>query len=342
MKAIVYRQHGGPDVLGLEERPVPTPGPGEVRVRIHLSGVNPTDWKARTVSVSGLPADGQGQVPHQDGAGTIDAVGAGVPTDRIGERVWIWEAAWQRANGTAQEYVVLPQAQAVALPDHASFELGASLGIPALTAHRCLTVAEDGPQRLAPGALAGRTVLVAGGAGAVGNAAIQLSRWADATVVTTVSSPHKATLARAAGAHHVVNYRTDDAASTIRELAPDGVDLIVEVAPAVNAALNHHVAAPHATIACYADTGGDTLGIPVRPFLFANLRWQGVLVYTLPEAAKADAVAAVTAAVADGALHVGEDAGLPLHRFPLEKAGDAQAAVEHSLVGKVLVEVATG
>ncbi|MFE3770949.1 NADPH:quinone reductase [Streptomyces sp. CB02959] len=337
----MYRQHGGPDVLGLEERPVPAPGPGEVRVRIHLSGVNPTDWKARTVSVFGFSADGQGQVPHQDGAGTIDAVGAGVPADRVGQRVWIWEAAWQRANGTAQEYVVLPQAQAVALPDHASFELGASLGIPALTAHRCLTVADGGPRRLAPGALAGRTVLVAGGAGAVGNAAIQLSRWAGATVVTTVSGPAKAALARAAGAHHVVDYRADDAASAIRALVPGGVDLVVEVAPAVNAGLDHHVAAPHATIACYADTGADTLAFPVHPFLFANLRWQGVLVYTLPEAAKADAVAAVTAAVADGALRVGDDAGLPLHRFPLEKTGDAQAAVQRNVVGKVLVEVAT-
>src|SRR3982074_1671796 len=207
MKAIVYRQHGGPEVLALEDRPVPQPGPGEVRVKVHFSGVNPTDWKSRAAPGRSLPKDHRGQVPNQDGSGVIDAVGQGVPSERIGERVWIWEAAWQRADGTAQEYLVLPQQQAVALPDHASYELGASLGIPALTAHRCLTVADAGPDRLAPGALADRTVLVAGGAGAVGNAAIPLARWAGPTLVTTVSGPEKAALALAAGAHHVVNYR---------------------------------------------------------------------------------------------------------------------------------------
>ena len=339
MKAIVYRQYGGSEVLALEDRPVPEPGPGEVRVKVYFSGVNPTDWKSRAGSRS-LPMGPGGQVPNQDGSGVIDAVGEGVPSGRIGERVWIWEAAWQRADGTAQEYLVLPQRQAVALPDHASYELGASLGIPALTAHRCLTVADGGPDRLTPGVLAGRTVLVAGGAGAVGNAAIQLARWAQATIVTTVSGPQKAALARAAGAHHVVNYRDTDAASAIRAVAPDGVDIIVEVAPAVNAVLNHAVAAPNAVIACYANTGGDTLTLPVRELMLANLRWQGVIVYTVPKAAKAYAVADVAAAVADGALRAGQEAGLPLHRFPLEKTRDAHAAVQNNAVGKVIIEVA--
>jgi NADPH2:quinone reductase len=326
-------------VLALEERPVPDAGPGEVRVKVHVSGVNPTDWKSRAAPSRPLPDGQRGQVPNQDGSGVIDAIGEGVPSERVGERVWIWEAAWQRADGTAQEFLVLPQQQAVALPDHASYELGASLGIPALTAHRCLTVAEAGPDQLRPRALADRTVLVAGGAGAVGNAAIQLARWAGATVVTTVSGPQKAALARAAGAHYVVNYRDTDAASAIREAAPDGVDIIVEVAPAVNAALNHAVAAPSAVIAAYASTGGDTLTLPVRELMFANLRWQGVLVYTVPPAAKACAVADVAAAVADGALRVGEEAGLPLHRFPLEQTQNAHAAVENNAVGKVIVEV---
>jgi NADPH2:quinone reductase len=339
MKAIVYRQHGGPEVLALEDRPVPQPGPGEVRVKVHFSGVNPTDWKSRAAPGRSLPKDHPGQVPNQDGSGVIDAVGQGVPSERIGERVWIWEAAWQRADGTAQEYLVLPQQQAVALPDHASYELGASLGIPALTAHRCLTVADAGPDRLTPGALTDRTVLVAGGAGAVGNAAIQLARWAGATVVTTVSGPQKAALARAAGAHYVVNYRDTDAASAIREASPGGVDIIVEIAPAVNAALDHAVAAPNAVVAAYADTGGDTLTVPVRELMFANLRWQGVLVYTVPEVAKAYAVADVAAAVADGALRAGEEAGLPLHRFPLAQTQDAHAAVQNNAVGKVIVEV---
>src|SRR5207244_6435558 len=140
--------------------------------------------------------------------------------------VWLWEAAWQRANGTAQEYVVLPQRQAVRLNNGVPLEVGASLGIPALTAHRCLTVSELGPGRLAPGALAAQTVLVAGGAGAVGHAAIQLARWGGGRVISTVSSDEKAKLAYAAGAHHVVNYRSHDAVDVIRQLVPDGVDIV--------------------------------------------------------------------------------------------------------------------
>ncbi|WP_327069884.1 NADPH:quinone reductase [Kitasatospora sp. NBC_01302] len=337
MKAIVYTAGGGPEVLALVERPLPEPGPGQVRVRVHVSGVNPTDWKSRT---AGLAPGITAQVPNQDGAGVIDAIGAGVAEGRIGERVWIWEAARLRADGTAQEYTVVPQQQAVALPAAASFELGAALGIPAITAHRALTVADRGPERLAPGALDGRTVLVAGGAGAVGNAAIQLARWAGATVLTTVSSPAKAALARAAGAHHVVDYRAEDAATAIRALAPGGVDVIVEVAAEQNAVLDHAVAAPDAVIACYAANPGAEVRVPVREIMDANLRWQGVLVYTMPVEAKAHAVAAVSAALADGALRVGEAAGLPLHRFPLEKTADAHAAVEGAVVGKVLVTVA--
>src|SRR5262245_60740261 len=215
MKAIVYTRPGDCDVLSLVERDVPEPGPGEVRVRVQVSGVNPTDWKSRRGQL-GFPE----VVPNQDGAGIIDAVGAGISPDRIGERVWIYEAAWHRPNGTAQEYVTLPGAQAVALPDDASFDLGASLGIPALTAHRCLTTYELSDGRLGPSALAGLVVLVAGGAGAVGNAAIQLARWAGASVIATVSGPEKAELARRAGADLVVNYREGDAATEIRGFAP--------------------------------------------------------------------------------------------------------------------------
>src|SRR5205085_6292663 len=176
-------------------------------------------------------------------------------------------------------------AHAVSLPPEASFDLGASLGIPALTAHRCLTVGETAPARLAPGALAGRTVLVAGGAGAVGHAAIELARWAGATVVTTVSSPDKARLAQAAGAHHVVNYRESDPAAAIRAAVPDGVDTIVEVAPATNAALDTAVLRPFGVVAVYASGDGD-LVLPVRPLMVLNVRWQFVLVYTVPPEAK--------------------------------------------------------
>jgi NADPH2:quinone reductase len=335
MRAIVYSETGDSGVLRLTERPVPEPGQGEVRVRVVRSGVNPTDWKARRSALSHPEA-----VPNQDGAGIVDAAGPGVTAVAKGDRVWLWEAAWGRPDGTAQEYVVLPERQVVPLPDGASLDLGASLGIPALTAHRCLTVAEGGPDRLAPGALGGRTVLVAGGAGAVGNAAIQLARWAGATVVATVSGPEKAALARAAGAHHVVNYRAGDPAAEIRAVAPEGADIVVEVAPAPNAALDRAVTAPQGVVAVYANNGGDEVALSVRELFTRNIRYQFVLVYTVPEAAKDAAVADVRAAVAAGALRVGEEAGLPLHHFPLERTADAHDAVESGAVGKVLVDVA--
>ncbi|MGH8891397.1 MAG: NADPH:quinone reductase [Acidothermaceae bacterium] len=338
MKAIVYRPDDG--TLRSVDRPEPQPGDGEVLVKIALSGVNPTDWKARRNPYAGTP-QGVDLVPNQDGAGTIVAVGSGVTGRAVGERVWLWESAWRRADGTAQQLVALPADHAVALPGFASFELGASLGIPAITAHRCLTVAEGGPSQLAAGALNGRTVLVAGGAGAVGHAAIELARWAGANVITTVSSPEKATLATAAGAHTVVNYRDVDPAAAIREAAPDGVHLVVEVAAAPNAALDTAVLAPGGTVAAYATTAdAPSVSLPVRDLMTRNVRWQFVLVYTMPDDAKRHAVDAISAAIADGALRVGEDAGLPLHRFPLEKTEEAHAAVESGIVGKVLITVA--
>ncbi|MCA1656878.1 MAG: alcohol dehydrogenase catalytic domain-containing protein, partial [Actinobacteria bacterium] len=203
MRAVVYERTGGPEVLRVVDRDEPEPGPGEVLVRMVVSGVNPTDWKSRAGRGPGGKLRFPQVVPNQDGAGTVVAVGEGVDGARLGQRVWLWEAAWRRADGTAQELVAIPAHQAVPLPDGAGFDLGASLGIPALTAHRCLTVGDAMPSRLVPGALEGRRVLVAGGAGAVGHAAIELAAWAGATVVTTVSSPEKASLAGAAGAHHV-------------------------------------------------------------------------------------------------------------------------------------------
>ena len=339
MRAVVYRKTGGPEVLEVTERPLPVPAAGEVRVRVAVSGINPTDWKARQGTAPGAATPFPEMVPHQDGAGTIDAVGDDVQRLRVGQRVWLWEAAWRRADGTAQQFVVLPERQAQPLPDGASFDLGASLGIPALTAHRCLTVADGGPDRLHPGALSGRTVLLAGGAGAVGHAAIQLVRWAGGTAVTTVSSASKAELARLAGAHHVVNYRDQDATAAIRGIAPDGVDIVVEVAPAANAALDAAIAAPNAVVAIYANNGGDEVTPRVRANMTPNVRYQFLLVYTVPRAAKDAAVEDVSAAVADGALTVGADTGLPIHRFPLERTADGQAAVEAGVVGKVLIDV---
>lgn len=339
MRALTYSQTGEPDVLTLAERPVPEPGPGEVGVRVHLSGANPTDWKSRRGSGPGQPLAFPEVVPGQDGAGVVERTGPGVSGLSPGQRVWLWEAGWGRPGGTAQEQVVLPAEHVVALPDGASFELGASLGIPALTAHRCLTVAEGGPTGLHPAALAGRVVLVAGGAGAVGHAAIQLARWAGATVLATVSGADKAALARAAGAQQVVNYRAPDATERIRELAPDGVNLIVEVAPAVNAALDTAVLAAHGTVSVYATNGGEQVSVPVRANMSANTRYQFVLVYTVPASAKAQAVADVRTAVEAGALPVGESAGLPLHRFALADGAAAHAAVEAGITGKVLLDV---
>ncbi|QKZ16114.1 NADPH:quinone reductase [Streptomyces chartreusis] len=339
MKAVVYSRAGGPEVLQLAERPMPEPGPSEVRVKVKVSAVNPSDWKARQEGGPHRNTSFPEVVPNQDGAGIIDAVGSDIRGYEEGQRVWLLEAARQRPTGTAQEYVVLPANHVVPLPGRASFDLGATLGVPALTAHRALTVADQGPARLAPGALSGRAVLVAGGAGAVGHAAIELAQWAGAEVVTTVSSDEKAKLAGAAGAHHVVNYRTTNAANAIRKIFPDGVDVVVEVSPTANAEQNQAVLAPNGTIAMYANNGGDAMTVPLRPLLAANARLQFIWVYTIPKAAKTQAIEDVNAAVAAGALRVGEAAGLPLHRFPLERTADAHTAVESGVVGKVLIDV---
>ncbi len=333
-RAIVYTRTGPPNVLTLVGKPVQDPGPGQVRVRIHRSGVNPTDWKSRRGGGESAVVD-PAQVPGQDGAGVIDAVGPGVDAARVGERVWIWEAAYQRPEGTTQDYALIPDVKAVALPDGVSFDLGAGIGIPFLTAHRCLTVTEGGPQRLGPGALAGRYVLVAGGAGAVGNAAIQLARWADATVITTVSSADKAQMAAAAGADHIINYRETDVAAEVRKIVPAGVDTIVEVSAAQNGALDSDVLAMHGSIAMYADDGGTQVSIPIRASMGPNARWQFVLIYTAPHEAKENGLHAVGAALAAGAIRQ----CIPLHHFSLADAAKAHEAVQDSVVGKVLIDL---
>ncbi|MBE1485503.1 NADPH:quinone reductase [Plantactinospora soyae] len=336
MKAAVYQRTGDPAVLEVIDRPVPEPGPGEVLVRVAVSGVNPTDWKARQGDGSGTPLRQGWQIPNQDGAGIVETVGTGVDAKLVGERVWIWEAAYKRQWGTSAEYTVVPARQVVRL-GAASFDLGASLGIPFMTAHRCLTVGETMPDRLDVGALTGRTVLVQGGAGAVGNAAIQLARWADATVITTVSSSEKAQLAVAAGASYVINYREEDVVAETRKIVPDGVDAIVEVDAARNAEIDCRVIGANGSVAVYAGNSDSKVTLPVRSLMTPNVRWQFVLVYTLPTVAKAHAVFDVAAGAAAGALRVGLDAGLPLHYYPLAEAADAHAAVQNSAVGKVLV-----
>src|SRR5579863_4193402 len=246
MRAALYRRTGpAAEVLSVEELDRPQPGPGEVLVRVRASGINPTDYKVRA-GLTPRPIDGF-QVPHQDGAGIIEAVGAGVDPGRVGQRVWLWLAAAGRRWGTAAEWTVVPAEQAVALPGGASDELGASLGVPAMTAHWC--VFADGP-------VSGKTVLVAGGAGAVGHFAIELAARGGARVVATASGPEKAELARKAGAAHVVNYRDADAAGQIRAAAGQS-DRVIEVALGANLALDLAVAKPGSMIVTYAAEPAD-------------------------------------------------------------------------------------
>jgi len=278
------------------------------------------------------------QVPNQDGAGEVDAVGADVDGLTVGQRVWVWDAAHGRPEGTAQELALVPATQVVPLPEGVSFDVGASLGIPALTAHRVLTAFDGAPERLGPGTLDGRRILIAGGAGAVSHAAIQLAKWSGATVITTVSGPEKAALAQRAGADAVVNYRTEDAAARIRELAPDGVDLIAEVAPTANAGLDLEVVAQGGTVAVYA-SDSPAVPVPLRPSMSKNVRWQFLMTYSTSPRRKRIGVEDVSTAAAAGVLDVGDAAGLPLLRFPLEATAAAHDAVEGGAIGKVLIDV---
>jgi NADPH:quinone reductase len=337
MRSIVYTATGTSDVLQLVERPIPQPSSGEVRVRMVVSGVNPTDWKRRAAQ-TGPSEIGEAVVPNQDGAGIVDAVGDGVVNLTVGDRVWIFLAQHESTEGTAQEFAIVAAWKTVKLADSVSFDVGASLGVPAMTAHRALTVHEDAPSRLAPGALTGRTVLVTGGAGAVGHAAIQLARWAGATVITTISSVEKAALASAAGAHLTVDYTVGDPAAAIRAAAPDGVDIVVDVDIIRNVDLIGRVLATRGSVAIYANSGAAAT-IPMRAFMGLNARLQYVLLYTVGEVALANAAADVTSAAAAGALEVGEARGLPIIRFALADTAGAHDAVESGAVGKVLIDI---
>ncbi|HSY14761.1 MAG TPA: zinc-binding dehydrogenase, partial [Jatrophihabitantaceae bacterium] len=168
---------------------------------------------------------------------------------------------------------------------------------------------------------------------------IQLAHWSGATVITTVSSPAKAQLAAAAGADHIIDYRTQDVVAEVRRIAPAGADTILEVSPAANAAIDAEITARHGVVAVYANNGGDQFTLPVRALMTPNARWQFVLLYTAPDTALAHATHDVAAAVADGGVRVGVEAGLPLHHYPLERTADAHAAVQDGIVGKVLIDV---
>lgn len=262
MKAAWYERQGpAGDVLEVGELPTPTPGAGEVRLKVAVSGINPGDLKKRA-DFFGYGMAYPRVVPHSDGAGVIDQVGEGVPDAWLGQRVWCYGAQSYRPFGTAAEYTVLPLGQVVPLPDGVPFEQGACLGIPAITAHRAVHIA---------GPVAGRTVLVQGGAGAVGLSAVQLAHHAGARVVATVRRTADEPLARASGAHEVVVTTDRNVVELVRALAPDGVDHIVEVAFAANLAVNTEVLALGGSIAAYA-TDDPAPVLPFWELLFKNAR----------------------------------------------------------------------
>lgn len=305
MRAAWYECTGpARDVLVVGEMPTPSPAPGEVLVRLATSGVNPSDWKARAGS---RPMLAPRIIPHSDGAGTIEAVGEGIPTTRLGERVWIWNGQWKRAHGTAAAYIALPAAQAVRLPDATPFEAGACLGIPALTAWRALET---------DGGVAGQSVLVAGGAGAVGHYAVQMAKLMGARqVLATVSSPAKAAHALEAGADAAIDYRQEDVPARVRELtAGAGVDRVVEVDIAANAALVPQVLKPGGLCAVYG-SGRPEFALPFFPLILGGIALRFFIVYELPAEPRARAEAQFTRWLEAGALRHAIAATLPLDRI---------------------------
>lgn len=293
MKALWYEEFGAAgDVLCFGEMADPVPGPGEVLVRVRASGVNPSDVKLRSGARPGAVMAYPRVVPHSDGAGVIEAVGEGVPTSRMGERVWLWNAGWQRAFGTASELVSLPSAQARALPEGTSFEEGACLGIPAMTAWYALY--GDGAD------LGGSTVLVTGGAGTVGRYACQMAALGGARVITTVSSEAKAAHA---GAEDWVNYRDVDVVEAVMEMTQGaGVDRIVEVDFAANQAASLAVIKPGGVIASYASASDMEPGLSFYPFMFKDVTLRMLIAYLINAGDHARGTAALSAWLEAGAL----------------------------------------
>jgi NADPH2:quinone reductase len=321
MRAAFYETNGpAREVLKLGDIDTPHPGPGEVRVKLKASGVNPSDVKARIGSTRKIAFPRV--IPHSDGAGVIDMVGDGVPAARIGERVWTWNAQWLRPFGTCAEYVTLPSEMAVRLPDKTSFEAGACLGIPAMTAYHAVAVAEAKP---------GMTLLVSGGAGAVGHYAIQFAKMAGASVITTISSAEKAKLAKAAGADHTIDYKHENVGERIMALTGKaGVDAVIELDIAANAKLMPQVLHPRGTIVVYG-TGAPEAEVPLFFFLRSAIALKFIYVYELTAAERAAALGAISRALDAGTLINNVAAAFPL--------GDIVAAHEAVEQGKMLGNV---
>ncbi|MFJ2176859.1 NADPH:quinone reductase [Streptomyces sp. NPDC101062] len=315
------RQGPAADVLHVGELPDPHPGPGETRVRVTVSGVNPGDTKKRRGWLgSSMPYPRV--VPHSDAAGVIDEVGEGVDAHRVGQRVWVYGAQSYRPFGTAAQYTVVPDRQAVPLPDHLGDELGASLGIPGITAHRA--VFADGP-------VDGRLVLVHGVLGGVGSLAAQLAHWAGATVVGTVRRSTDLGHVDPAAVSHAVALDADDPAADIRSYAPQGVHRVIEVSLSANADLDNAVTALDAVIAAYG-THADRTELPFWPLLFNNVTLRLLGSDDFSVAAKRQAARDLTSAAAAGALVPGIG-----DRFPLEDIAEAHDQVDAAGHGRVLV-----
>ena len=322
MRAAFYEANGpASDVLRVEELDTPTPGRGEVRVRLHASGVNPSDVKSRGLRKLAFPR----VIPHSDGAGTIDDVGEDVPKSRIGERVWIWNGQWQRPHGTAAEYIVLPSKQAVHLPDTVSFAQGATLGIPALTAFHAVELAVRDPHS---------TLLISGGAGAVSQYAIQLAKSRGTTVITTISSEAKAQAAREAGADHCINYKEESIGERVAQITGKrGVDAIVEMDLSANARLIPDVLRPKGRVIVYGT--GIEAALPSFFCLANSVLLQFFLVYQLGPEERERAITAVNQALERGALvaRIGPT-------FALDQTAAAHEAVERGTIGNVVVTTA--
>jgi NADPH:quinone reductase len=322
MRAAYYERNGSArEVLRVGEVETPHAGPGEVRVKLATSGVNPSDVKARQGSRKiAWPR----LIPQSDGAGVIDEVGDGVPQSRLGERVWIWNGQWKRPFGTAAEYIALPAAQAVKLPDNISFEVGACLGIPALTAYHAVVLAETKK---------GDTVLVTGGAGAVGQYVIQFAKAAGATVIATISSPEKAALAREVGADHTIDYKREDVSARVMEITGGKpVDSIIEMDIASNAKYISAVLKPKGSVIVYG-TSNPQATIPAGFGIPNATRYQFFIVYELNADERERAISAIASALERGALK---------HRianptYALDDIAAAHEAVERGSIGNVVV-----
>lgn len=327
MKAAWYEKKGAAaDVLRVGERPMPVPSAGEVLVRVRASGVNPSDTKARQGARGRIEMPDPLIIPHQDGAGEV--VGAGSPDleSWIGQRVWFYEAQLGRPFGAAAEYVALPIEQVSILPDNVSFEEGACLGVPAMTAHRC--VFADGP-------VGGKTVFVSGGAGAVGRYAIQFAKLGGARVIASVSRETQAQSALAAGADLVVYRSTEDVVGRVREFTGKerGIDRFVEVAFGVNLDLIMSVLAPRGVVATYASDALPEPTLPFWPLVMLDATIRFVLVYVMDKAAHVAAAGAINDALAQGKL-----THMIAARYPLADIAEAHAALETGgVAGKIVV-----